>query len=91
MQTTGYLICRKCGERRPQSTYHCNISVICDKCDTCKPFSLNYRHSRTGWSCRAEFQTLESAVAHRESMGLSSRNCRIMRHVSGRTFPAFGK
>lgn len=30
---TGYLVCRICGKREAQSTYHCDVVVVCKNCD----------------------------------------------------------
>lgn len=29
----GYLICRRCGKRKPQFTYHCDVLIVCKECD----------------------------------------------------------
>lgn len=56
---------------------------------TDKPYYLNYRHSRTGWSCRDHFQTVAEAVAFRLEMGLDRKQCRIMTHIDGHPSPVF--
>ena len=29
----GQLVCRKCGIRFPQTTYHCDVLIVCKECD----------------------------------------------------------
>jgi len=29
----GQLVCRKCGTRFPQTTYHCDVLIVCKECD----------------------------------------------------------
>ena len=55
----GYFVCRVCGKREPQSTYDCDVLIVCKACDV--------SHSQQGEATMrtiGEFELIDHGIEH---------------------------